>query len=171
MINPDELLFSVDENNNPIEPQLRSVSHTKRIWHRCCHVYIIDLSKHQVLCQKRSMFKDNNPGLWEPFFGGHLSPGQTYEESAIGEVGEELGLGIQTDNLLFIKEVANEKHPEFIGVFIYKWSGDIATLALEKDEVDEIKWFPIQDVISHVLTNQDKNWTYFGYDLDFLRSD
>lgn len=34
MINKDELLFVVDENNNPVEPKPRKKVHTKGYWHR-----------------------------------------------------------------------------------------------------------------------------------------
>lgn len=169
MINPDELLFSVDENNNPIEPQPRGVSHAKRIWHRSCHVYIVDTEKQQVLCQKRSKLKDHNAGLWEANTGGHLTAGQTYLEAAISEVSEEIGLKLDESNLKFIKEVKYEAHPEYLGIFLYKWSGDINSLVTEEEEVDELAWFPIDYVIEHILTKPDKAWSHFSYDLDFLK--
>lgn len=102
--------------------------------------------------------------------GGHLLAGQTYLQAAVAEVEEEIGLFIHENDLQFIKEEKNERHPQYIGVLAYEWSGDITSLTLEKDEVDEVRWFPVDDIIQHTLTNRDKDWTYFGYSLDFLLS-
>jgi isopentenyldiphosphate isomerase len=168
MIDPNELLFSVDENNNSIKPQSRSYSHANRIWHRCTHIYIIKDNESKILCQKRSLLKDSNPGLWEPFFGGHLRPGQTYEDGAIMELGEELGLVIKKGQLKFVKEVKNDNHPEYIGVFTYSWSGDPSELNPEKDEVDEISFCSLEDIIKNVTDRSNEQWTYFGYGLEFL---
>jgi 8-oxo-dGTP pyrophosphatase MutT (NUDIX family) len=170
MINSKELLFSVDENNKPIEPQPRALSHAKRIWHRTCHVYIIDVRSQQLLCQKRSPLKDNNPGLWEAFVGGHLLAGQTYHQAAAVEVGEEIGLRIKEEDLIFIKEEKNEKHPQYTGVFLYRWSGDVSSLKPEEDEVDRLEWFPVNKVVELTLIHPDAQWTHFGYSLDFLDS-
>jgi 8-oxo-dGTP diphosphatase len=168
MINPDEILFSVDEDNNPIEPQTRSLSHQQHLWHRCCHVYIVNSEQQLVLCQKRSMLKDNNAGLWEAFTGGHVLAGQSYVENALDEVKEEIGMDIHAEDLQFIKEAKDERHPQYLGIFKYEWAGDITSLKLEQDEVDDLKWFPVQYVIDHVQIKPDEQWTHFSYSLDFL---
>jgi 8-oxo-dGTP pyrophosphatase MutT (NUDIX family) len=171
MINPNELLFSVDENNEPIDPQPRALSHKQRIWHRGCHVYIVDSKRQLVLAQKRSIKKDNNPGLWEAPTGGHLLAGQTYEQGAVAEIGEEIGLSISENDLQFVKVAKNERHPEYIGVFKYEWAGDINWLTLEKEEVDEVKWFPVDYIIRHTHTNPDDQWVHFPYSMEFLQSE
>ncbi len=72
MINKEELIFAVDENNNPIEPISRENAHKNGIWHRISDIWIINKKK-QVLVQKRSALKDTNPGKWEAFVGGTCS--------------------------------------------------------------------------------------------------
>ena len=66
MIDIQELLFVVDENNQPLKPQLRSSAHKNGLWHRTTGIWVINKSK-KVLCQKRSLKKDLNPGIWEAF--------------------------------------------------------------------------------------------------------
>jgi isopentenyl-diphosphate Delta-isomerase len=119
VINKDEMLFVVDKNNNPLEPKPRSEVHSKGYWHRTAHVWILNF-KNQLLCQKRSLLKDSNPGFWEPFFGGHLAPGVEYLDGAIEELNEELGLNIKKDQLKLFKiyKEQGDKPSEFQGVFL-----------------------------------------------------
>ena len=98
MIDPKELLFTVDDENNPIQPEARDLVHSKGIWHRTSHIWIVN-DDGAVLCQQRSLSKDSNPGLWEPFFGGHLPPNTSYEQGAVDELKEELGISINKSDL------------------------------------------------------------------------
>lgn len=163
MINPEELLFSVDENNNPIEPHPRKLSHTNGIWHRAAHIWIIN-NKHQILCQQRSLHKDMFPGLWEPFFGGHLSPQQSYESCAISELQEELGIATDKHALIFVSEYKYIPGTEFQGIFILPWNGDISSLRLEKEEVEQVQWVDAKSVFQKTVIDKDPKWTHMGFE-------
>lgn len=167
MINSEEMLFVVDENNNPIKPETRKYTHTNGLWHRTSHVFIID-GKGNVLCQQRSLKKDQSPGKWEPFFGGHLSAGMSYIDGALIELKEELGIDMARENLIeyIIYKYFHSK--EFCGVHYTTWVGDSNILKVEKDEVEKIEWISIQKVLSHYSPNKDVNWTKIGYETDLL---
>ncbi|HXS15141.1 MAG TPA: NUDIX domain-containing protein, partial [Candidatus Saccharimonadales bacterium] len=85
MIKKDELLFTVDENNLLQEPKPRNEVHANGYWHRTAHIWIFN-DKKEILCQKRSLLKDMNPGKWEPFFGGHMAPQEEYIDNALLEL-------------------------------------------------------------------------------------
>lgn len=72
MINSEELLFCVDDNNNPIEPLPRKFVHANSVWHRVSHIYVVNTQNKQILCQQRSLKKDALPGIQEAYFGGHV---------------------------------------------------------------------------------------------------
>lgn len=168
MIDKDELLFVVDENNNPLTPQPRSLVHAKGYWHRTSHIWILN-SQNELLCQRRSLLKDVNPGFWEPFFGGHLAPNVDYLEGAILELNEELGLQIDKDQLKLFKiyKEQGKKASEFQGVFLLNWDGDISKIKFEKEEIDELKWFPLSEVRQFLAKNKD-NWSEMGYEKEFF---
>lgn len=162
MINTEELLFCVDQNNNPIEPKPRSLVHTTGIWHRTSHIWIVN-DKKEILCQKRSLLKDKAPGLWEGFFGGHIPPQVSYLDHAITELEEEVGLKVSKAELkeAFVYKLTSGK--EFVGVFILNWSGDETKLKLEPDEVDQVKWFSKEDFKNNLDINDGK-WSIMGYE-------
>src|SRR5258708_7805418 len=139
MINGEELLFVVDENNKPLQAKSRSETHAKHLWHRCSHIWIINAKK-QILSQKRTLFKDVNPGKWEVHFGGHVKKGEDYINNAIIESKEEIGLDRNKNDMIFFKIYKYLKDKEFQGIFYTSWSNSISDLKLEKEEVEEVKW-------------------------------
>jgi len=48
-------------------------------------------SKGRIYLQKRSKFKDENPGLYDKTVGGHVAKDDTYDMTVIRECAEELG--------------------------------------------------------------------------------
>lgn len=167
MINKDELLFVVDENNNPIAPKPRHEVHANGYWHRVTHIWIVN-DKKEIFCQKRSLLKDTSPGKWEPFFGGHMSPNMEYLDGAKIEVKEEVGLDIVENNLKFWKIYKNDKAKEFMGVYIYFWNGKAEDIVFEKEEIDQVKWVTFTEVAEHVLDETDNNWSKIGYEKELF---
>jgi isopentenyldiphosphate isomerase len=162
MINKDEMLLVVDENDVPAKPKPRHEVHASGYWHRTSHIWIINYTK-QILCQERSLLKDSNPGKWEPFFGGHMTPGADYIEGAITEIKEELGLTLTKKDLTLWKIYKDIDHKEFQGIFICKWQGDIKSLVYEKEEINQIRWVPIEEVKDKTVIKKLTTWTCINY--------
>ena len=60
----------------------RSVVHARGLRHRAVHVLVFN-SAGELFLQKRSMTKDNDPGLWDSSCSGHVDAGETYDEAAV----------------------------------------------------------------------------------------
>lgn len=159
MIDKNEILFIVDQNNMPLEPQLRAVAHRDRLWHRTTGIWVIN-NKLQILCQKRSLLKDIKPGFWEAFFGGHVAPGQEYLENAVKELNEELGVSVNATDMIPYKVFKSDKptHAEFQQVFACKINGDIDSFEFEKEEADQLKWIELEEVKNIILIKKDLKW-------------
>jgi isopentenyldiphosphate isomerase len=162
MLQNDELLFVVDEDNNPIEPQPRSLVHKKGIWHRTSHIWIINKKK-EILCHQRSLKVETSPGNWDPYCGGHLGPEISYIDGALKELNEELGIAAKEKELSFFKVYKNETNYEFQGIFYMTWEGDTANLHIEEDEVQQLKWFPLVDVWSFIILEKKLGWSQIAY--------
>src|SRR4030042_1919500 len=165
MIKRDELLFVVDENNRPLAPKPRKEVHSKGIWHRSSHIWVVN-SQNQILCQKRSKLKDKFPGFWEPYFGGNLEPGEDYLAGAVREGNEELNLGIKRGDLKFFKIFKSEIAREFISIFLFRFK-DKPEIIFEESEIDQVKWFDLSE-LKEVFLIKDKKWVDVGYNLDAL---
>lgn len=86
-----ELLCEVDENDRIIGPRTRGDLHRLGLRHRSVHILVFN-SAGELFLQKRSCHKDISPGLWDTSAAGHVDLGEDYDEAAVRELGEELGL-------------------------------------------------------------------------------
>ena len=167
MINQNELLFVVDENNNPLEPKSRKEVHEKGYWHRIAHIWILN-SRKQFLCQQRTLLKDRYPGKWKSHFGGHVLAGKDYSESACIELQEELGLHRSREEIVFIQIHKSFKDREFEAIFYLFWNGRLKGLNLEKEEVEKVIWIPIVD-IEKIFNEKDSAWVHHGYERKIIQ--
>jgi isopentenyl-diphosphate delta-isomerase len=128
-------------------------------WHRAAHVWIATPDG-RVLLQRRSLRKENYPGLWDVSAAGHLSAGESAVACAVRETFEELGLSIDADELQFlatIREscVLNEGtyiDNEIHDVFLVRRDVDLSSLVLQEDEVDEVmlvRELPREGMVPH----------------------
>ncbi|MDE2025956.1 MAG: NUDIX domain-containing protein [Patescibacteria group bacterium] len=172
MISPNELVFAVDQDDNPIVPVLRSKAHAEGVWHRISQIWVINKNK-QILCQRRSLSKDNNPGKWETFFGGHVAPGESYEEGAVKEVREDLGLSLTLLDLHFFTKVKSEVSKHMQSGFYIIWNGAIADLQIEKEEIEEVVWKDFLEVEKILLMQKSPEWVHVKYEkemIEYLRN-
>ncbi len=174
MINDQELIFVVDENNDPIVSAARDIVHQKGLWHRSCDIWVIN-SKGEILCQKRSMKKDVKPGKWESFFGGHVLAGEDYLDSAVKELAEELGIATRFSQSDFFKIYKSDEesgrgypHRQFKYIFRLKRDGALDGFAYEKDEIDGLKWVPLAKLRKIIVDEKNTDWSLPGYAKEVL---
>lgn len=168
MSKADELFFVVDEHDRPLAPLPRRQVHGHAVWHRVSHIWLVN-DRNQILCQQRAFNKELNPGFWEPFFGGHLKPTETYDAAATRELREEIGL--EVGNLRHW-QTYKFHHPsgwndEFQAVFVGRWNGQPGDTHFSDGEVAQIKWLSIADIRAAVGTEPD--WTHCGYEQALLK--
>jgi isopentenyl-diphosphate Delta-isomerase len=165
VINPQELLFIVDEENKPLDPVPRHIAHEKKLWHRTTGIWVINNNK-QILTQKRSLKKDQKPGFWEAFFGGHVGPGEAYLDNAAEELHQELGIPVAKEKLIPFKIFKGGKigHKEFLHVFAYVIDTDSIDFPFEEEEVDELKWVPLEEIRKILLIDQNPTWVHKSWD-------
>ena len=116
-------------------------------WHRAAHVWIIAPDR-RFLLQRRSLRKENNPGIWDVSAAGHLSAGESAIEAAVRETFEELGLRLDEGDLEFVRTLRQSSilnnntyfDNEFHDIFLMRRDVDVASLKLDPEEVAEVKW-------------------------------
>jgi len=152
---PDEIIALVDDEDRIISSTTRKEAHEKGLLHREAYAYLIN-SRKQVLLQKRA---DNH--LWDHSVGGHFPLEQDYQEGALREFREELGINLDKSEF---KEIANErtkmtshngKNVRFVKVFLIKKDIPAENFSSDEGEVEEIRYFDI-DELKELLSHPEK---------------
>jgi 16S rRNA (adenine1518-N6/adenine1519-N6)-dimethyltransferase len=81
----------VDEQDQVLGTASRHEVHSLKKRHRAVHVFVLNRNG-ELFLQRRSRWKDVAPGLWDSSAAGHVDCGQSYDETAIRELSEELGI-------------------------------------------------------------------------------
>lgn len=139
-----ELLDVIDENDNVIGREERDVCLEKKLLHRAIHVFVFN-SGGELLLQKRSAQKKTYPGVWTSSCSGHVSAGQSYEEAAVREIEEELGIKVGKKDLIEIAKFFDKNPVDTELAKVYRISHD-GPFDFGKEEVDEVKFLPVEKV-------------------------
>ena len=152
---PDELLTRVtDEDSTVLGPVPRRLVHgNPALIHRSTHVLVIHPTDGHVLLQKRSAQKDMHPGQWDTSVGGHVGFGQSYEEAALRETEEELGLiiGIQELKKIYTLRFRDEMESENTATFLCLHAGPFT---FNPEEITEIKFWSRAEIEAALGTHR-----------------
>jgi len=141
----------VNEQDQVIGKATRSEIHKNNLLHRSAHILVFNFNN-QLFLQKRSILKDESPGLWDISSAGHVNSGESYEVSAYRELWEELG--IKTVLTPFAKiDACVETHNEYVQVYICKTDARIKT---NPEEISEGKYFNFSNLINQIHENSEK---------------
>lgn len=167
----NEMVDILDENGNPTgEVKLKREAHDKGLWHRAVHVWIYTF-KGKILLQKRAKQKTYLPGLMDVSVGGHVSAGESFEEAAVKEIGEELGIKANASELKKIetKKIAHDIpetgifNHEIIQVYLLRLDKKLKDFKLQKEEVESIRLISLEKFESEIKDPEKlKHYTPFG---------
>jgi len=150
----------VDEEDKVVGLATRKEVHDRGLSHRAVHIWIF-AQDGCLLLQKRSLNKDRHPGAWDCSCSGHVGAGESYDDAALRELSEELGISIEIKDLKLIEKVtasAKTDH-EFIRVYRLEHEGPFEP-ALQ--EISEIRWWRPADVLDAMTAGTEKFATAFS---------
>ncbi len=107
----NEILEIVDSQDNIIETATRAEIHRLGLMHRAVHIFLFN-SAGEIYVQRRSAAKDRHPGKLDSSASGHVDPGESYHETAIRELREEIGVGGCMEELFRVpaSEITDNEH-------------------------------------------------------------
>ena len=134
----NEIYDFVDKLDRVVGTATRREIHKRKLMHRSIHILVFNSSK-EIFLQKRSMAKDENPGLWDTSSAGHVDSGEPYDECAHRELWEELQI---EGNLIPLSkiEACEETYQEHVQVYTCVTDAEIK---INKDEISEGKYFDL----------------------------
>ncbi len=139
-----EWLDIVDEHDKVVGKAPRDQIHQENHWHRSAHIVLFN-SQGQVFVQLRSKNKDNSAGLWDTSAAGHVNSGESYEQCAVRELFEELGVQISADQLAHTGSLRPQAQNGFEFTRIYIVHSD-QSLTLQQEEIDDGRWASAAEV-------------------------
>ncbi len=164
-----EYLDVCDERGKPTGRIVtRELAHREGILHRTAHVWIVRETESgvQVLLQKRSRSKDSFPGLYDTSSAGHIPAGGEPLPSALRELREELGIRAKPEQLhkagsfrIRYEKVFHGKifrDNEITSVYVYREPVDVTALQLQKEEVEEVRWFDLEEVAAEIRVSRER---------------
>ncbi len=150
-----ELIEIVDRDGNFTGQIIdKEEAHDKNLLHNEVAVFIIN-DKKQVLLQKRSANKRFNPNKWA-LCAGHVDAGESLETAALRELKEEVGIDITINDLkpFAEREFTIRDSNSHITYFYYTKSNlNEKDFIIQKEELSEVKWFDIDEVIDMIKKN------------------
>lgn len=133
----------VDESDNEIGVAILSEVWQKGLYHRIVAVFVFD-NQGRMLLQLRGPNVKVYPNCWDQAAGGHIDEGQSYEDAAMNELREELGLEIVTLTLMGTHRTNSKDGERIVNQFERVYKAEIphdATLKPELSELTELRWF------------------------------
>lgn len=105
-------------------------------YHLVVHIWPLN-DYGSILIQKRTKTKRLMPGVWAAT-GGAVIAGETSVKAAARELGEELGIVAEPENLRLVKRIKRKN--SFIDMWTVRANVRVPELRLQKSEVAEAKW-------------------------------
>lgn len=131
----------VDEQDRLLGEATRSEVHGNNLRHRAVHIFVFNQFG-ELFLQRRSPSKDRHPRLWDSSAAGHVDAGEDYDEAAIRELKEELG--VAADLTRVVKLPASENTgQEFIWLYQTRHDGPFE---LARSEIEYGEFFPTEIV-------------------------
>lgn len=153
----------------------KSEIHSKGYYHHTVHVWLYTKSG-EILLSQRSASKAICPLLWDVSVAGHIDAGEPMLTAAVREMREEIGLQITEEDLekigvfpCFQSYDNGIVDNEFHNTFVSELKEDIASLQLQKEEVEAVKLVSLEDfksLIEHIGVDNHfvaSNKTYYEF--------
>ncbi|MBL7765285.1 MAG: isopentenyl-diphosphate Delta-isomerase [Chitinophagaceae bacterium] len=158
----------VDLNDKEIGMAEKMEAHRLGLLHRAVSVFLFN-NQNEMLIQKRALSKYHSGGLWANACCSHPIPGESSLMAAERRLFEELGIKAQLtfrDVFHYRAEVGRDliEH-EIDHLFTGFYDGPSR---LDPDEVEEVKWMPVSEIISDMAQNPEKYTAWFQILLPFM---
>ena len=154
MQRPDEVFDVVDESDRVIGQAPRAEVHARHLRHRAVHVLVFN-DRSEVYLQKRSATKDTFPGRYDSSASGHLGRGEAYDDCAVRELQEELGLTIVRGRLQkhFQIEACEQTGWEFVWTYCLQ-TGDEPRI--NPAEIESGAFWPLAQIRAALAAHPDE---------------
>jgi len=138
-----EIVVIVDKDNQIIGSAPRAEMRAKSLAHRATYILVLN-QKGELFVHKRTMTKDVCPGFYDVVAGGVVLAGESYEQSAVREIEEELGIRDIPLSTLFDFYYEDPKSSVWGRAFSCEYNGE---MILQEEEIESGEFMPVEKII------------------------
>ena len=149
-----------NDGNKTGETKPRKIVHREGDWHRSVHIWVLN-ENGDIILQRRSPNKENNPNMITISCAGHLSAGDDSLSSAVRELKQELNLDAKPEDLQFVTTLKRSKlypsgffNQEFTDLYILRTKQPFESLKRQEEEVAELFLVPYKEFKQMVANRQ-----------------
>lgn len=146
----DELLDVVDAEDRVVGTAVRAEVYRRRLTHRCAFVLVRDPAG-RIFVHRRAARKMFAPGVYDMFVGGVLGSGESYDDAAVREAEEELGVSGIRPTALFRFLFENADYSWWCAVYRATWSGPVDP---QVEEIDWHAWLTEPELAERIATEE-----------------
>lgn len=161
-----EYVILVDEQDNDIGVMEKLLAHQDGLLHRAFSIFIFN-EKGELLLQQRALSKYHSAGLWTNTCCSHPRPNETIKDAANRRLFEEMGMSCDLKiitNFIYKTPFENgltEHELDYVLTGITNQNPHI-----NKDEVENYKWMPIEDIKKDIISHPDLYTSWFKIALE-----
>ena len=161
---PDELFDVIDENDNIIGQEMRSIVHQHGLWHRGVHVLLFTPDD-KLIVQQRAKTKSQSPLALDCSVSEHVTAGETYHDAAIRGLNEELGIiGISIQPLVKFKMNYGPNDNEISTIF--KGVAESKNIKFDPEEIERVETYTLGEL--QTLLEQKPDIFSYWFEQTFL---
>ncbi len=131
----EEQFDVVNQDDHVVGVRTRSEVHAGKLLHRAVHVFLLRPDGY-LLLHKRSPTKEEFPSVWTSSCSGHVSSGESYDETAPRELMEELGIQAPLNRLHKFPACVDTSY-EFTVLYRAESTDPVCP---DPNEITEIRW-------------------------------
>ncbi|NOH03259.1 MAG: NUDIX domain-containing protein [Chloroflexi bacterium] len=159
----DELLDIVNDQDEVIGREMRSVIHERGLQHRGVHVFLFDADG-RMLIQKRSADRASSPSLLDCSVSEHVKAGEGYLEAAFRGMKEELG--VEGIDLQPLGKIKMEYGPNDFEISrIYEGRVKPEQVRFDPAEISEIRFMSLHEIRAGI---ENQKWMYCGWFVEIM---
>lgn len=174
----NDVLILVDEQDKEIGTEEKIDAHRKGLLHRAFSLFIYDSKLNKMLIQRRAINKYHSGGLWTNACCSHPRKGEDLNTAIYRRTIEELGVSIpkadyeigkikECGKFTYRKDFGELTEYEIDHVFAWLVDSSILQFVPNKDEIEDLIWIDIHDLMNWLEGNPDNftAWFFSAYEI------
>lgn len=146
----EETIDMINEYDEVVGRTTIAEAYRANIPHRVVYIFMFNEGG-DMLLQRRSKTKSYYPDAWSTAAGGHVAAGETYDQAALREVVEELGVATELTRVATHWYVAEDGVEMSLGIFRGQHNGPFH---INPVEVSEVKFFSADQIAELIATRE-----------------